>query len=53
VYTSLLIYRKHLYDRSISLREEIAGKIPKSNIKIVDRGKIDTLNTNIHDCSLS
>jgi len=27
--------------------------IPKSNIKIVERGKIDTPNTHIHDCSLS
>jgi hypothetical protein len=29
------------------------GSIPKSNIKIVERGKIDTINTQIHDCSLS
>ena len=27
--------------------------IPKSNIKIVERGKIDTPNTEIHDYSLS
>jgi len=27
--------------------------IPKSNIKIVDRGKIDIPNTQIHDLSLS
>jgi hypothetical protein len=27
--------------------------MPKSNIKIVERGKIDTPNTQIHDCSLS
>jgi hypothetical protein len=29
------------------------GPIPKSNIKIVERGKIDSPNTQIHDCSLS
>jgi hypothetical protein len=29
------------------------GSIPKSNIKIVERGKIDTPNTEIHDHSLS
>jgi hypothetical protein len=29
------------------------GTVPKSNIKIVERGKIDTLNTLIHDCLLS
>ena len=29
------------------------GTIPKSIIKIVDRGKVDTLNTKIHDRSLS
>ena len=29
------------------------GTIPKSNIKIVERGKIDTPNTQIHDRSLS
>ena len=29
------------------------GTIPKSNIKIVERGKIDTSNTQIHDRSLS
>jgi hypothetical protein len=27
--------------------------IPKSSIKIVERGKIDTPNTQLHDCSLS
>ena len=27
--------------------------IPKSNIKIVERSKIDTTNTQIHDLSLS
>jgi uncharacterized pyridoxal phosphate-containing UPF0001 family protein len=29
------------------------GTIQKSNIKIVERGKIDTLNTQIHDRSVS
>ena len=29
------------------------GTIPKSNIKIVERGKIDTHNTQIHDLPLS
>ena len=29
------------------------GTILKSNIKIIERGKIDTLNTLIHDRSLS
>jgi hypothetical protein len=29
------------------------GTIPKSNIKIVERGKIDISNTQIHDCPLS
>ena len=27
--------------------------MPKSNIKIVERGKIDTHNIQMHDCSLS
>ena len=31
---------------------ETVGTISKSNIKIVERGKIDILNTQIHDCSL-
>ena len=29
------------------------GTIPKSNIKIADRGKIDTPNTDIHEHPLS
>jgi cell division protein FtsL len=29
------------------------GTIPKSNIEIVEKGKIDTSKTQIHDCSLS
>ena len=29
-----------------------AGTIPKSNIKIAERGKIDTPNTKIHEYSL-
>jgi hypothetical protein len=29
------------------------GTFPKSNIKIEERGKIDTLSTEIHDLSLS
>ena len=29
------------------------GAIPKSNIKIVERRKVDTPNTHIHDSSLS
>ena len=28
------------------------GTIPKYNITIVERGKIDTPNTQIHDCSI-
>ena len=28
------------------------GTSPKFNIKFVERGKIDTTNTQIHDCSL-
>jgi hypothetical protein len=31
----------------------IVGTIPKSNIKIIERGKIDTPNIQIHDRSLS
>jgi hypothetical protein len=27
------------------------GTIPKSNIKIIERGQIYTTNTHIHDCS--
>jgi hypothetical protein len=27
------------------------GTVPKSNIKIVERGKIDMPNTQIHECS--
>jgi hypothetical protein len=29
------------------------GKITKSNVKIVEIGKIDTPNSQIHDCSFS
>ena len=29
------------------------GTIPKPNIKIIERGNMDTLNTQIHDISLS
>lgn len=29
------------------------GRVPKSNIKIVDRGKIETLSTQIHYRSLT
>jgi hypothetical protein len=29
------------------------GTVPKYNIKIVERGKIDTFNTHIHEHSLS
>ena len=29
------------------------GTVPKSKRKIVERGNIDTLNTQIHDCSHS
>jgi hypothetical protein len=29
------------------------GTVPKYNIKIVERGKIDTFNTHIHELSLS
>jgi hypothetical protein len=31
----------------------IVGRFPKYNIKIVERGKIDTFNTHLHECSLS
>jgi len=31
----------------------IVGTVPKYNIKIVERGKIDTFNTHIHERSLS
>ena len=34
-------------------KKHIVGTIPKSKIKIVERGKIDTLRTQIHDRSLS
>jgi hypothetical protein len=33
-------------------RGHIVGTIPNSNIKIVEKGKIDTLNTQILDRSL-
>jgi len=31
----------------------IVGTVPKSNIEILERGKIDTFNTQIHVSSLS
>jgi len=34
-------------------KNHTVGTIQKSNIKIVERGKIDTLNTQIHDRSVS
>jgi hypothetical protein len=34
-------------------RVDTIGAIPKSNIKIVERGKIDIPNTQMHDRSLS
>jgi len=32
---------------------DTVGTVPKSNRKIVKRGKIDLPNTQIHDCSVS
>jgi hypothetical protein len=34
-------------------KKNTVGTIPKSKIKIVERGQIDTLSTQIHDRSLS
>ena len=34
-------------------KQHTVGTNPKSNIKIVERGKIDTPYTQIHDCSFS
>ena len=33
--------------------QNTVGTVPKSNIKIVQRSKFDTTNTQIHDCSVS
>ena len=35
------------------MEKKHCGTIPKSKIKIVERGQIDTLSTQIHDRSLS
>jgi hypothetical protein len=35
------------------LKYHTVGTVLKSNIKIVERGKIDIYNTQIHDCPLS
>jgi hypothetical protein len=42
----------HLYVLFITKNREYhnVGKFPKSNRKIVERGKIDTHNTQIQDC---
>ena len=45
-----------LIDSSIKMENKkyhTVGTIPKSNIKIVERGNIDTSNTKIYDQSLS
>jgi putative N-acetylmannosamine-6-phosphate epimerase len=36
-----------------SKKYHTVGTLTKSNIKVVEEGKIDTPNTQIHDCSLS
>jgi hypothetical protein len=36
-----------------NIKYHIVGIIPISNIKIVERGKIDNPSTQTHDCSLS
>ena len=46
---SLIIKCKALNKQT---KKHSVGKIPKSNIKIVEKGKIDTPNTHIHDRSL-
>jgi hypothetical protein len=40
-------------DKTKYKRCDTAGTIPKSNRKIVERDKIDTSNTQVHDRSLS
>lgn len=34
-------------------KKQIVGRIPKSNIKIIDRVKVDITSTHMHDLSLS
>jgi hypothetical protein len=46
-------YNAILSNKVKNIKYHTFGTIPKSNIKIVERGKIDTPNTQIHDCSLS
>ena len=43
---------KYYWNKMKSKKYHTVGTIPKSNIKIVKRGKIDTPNTQIHDWSI-
>jgi len=40
----------HLYKKNETKKYHIVRTFPKSNRKIIERGKIDTPNTQIHDC---
>ena len=57
VYTITSYYQSlYINESKIKMKNKkyhTVGPIPKSNIKIVERGKIDNPNTQIHDCSLS
>jgi hypothetical protein len=44
---------KLLCNKIKTKKYHLDGKIPNSNIKIAERGKIDTPNTQIHDSSRS
>ena len=43
----------YIHNKMKNKNYHTVGIIPKLNIKIVERGKIDTSNTSIHDRSLS
>jgi len=55
---SKIAHTRYSQSKTIALNEKqkqyhTVGTVPKSNIKIVERGKTDTPNTNIYDRSLS
>jgi hypothetical protein len=50
---NILIPSKAACSNKMKTKNTTVGTIPKSNIKIVERDKIDTSNTQIHDRSLS
>jgi len=52
-YGHLRLYEENLSVNNKQRKEHYVRTVLNSNGNIVERGKIDTSNTQIHDCSLS